>query len=62
MYLTEQRPDSPVEALEITPEMIEAAKAALIAWHEGSNDFRDGAISILEAAMAARGESVDWSS
>ena len=44
---------------EITDAMIEAARLALIGWYEGVRDFRDGAILILEAGIAARGEPVE---
>ena len=40
--------------IEVTPAMVEAAKAALISWFEGCADFGDGALHILEAGMLAR--------
>ncbi len=58
VYLTKQLPDSHnrdgYEPDEITPEMVEAAKLALIGWNEGVADFGDGALQVLKAGMLAR--------
>lgn len=45
--------------IEVTEEMIEAARLALIRWSEGVADFREGALHILEAGMLAGGERID---
>ena len=44
--------------IEITPEMVAAAKAALIAWYDGVADFGEGALGILKAGMSAGREPV----
>lgn len=54
--------DQKERTVEVTPEMVEAARVALIAWYEGARDFADGARSVLEAGMAARRKSVEFKS
>jgi hypothetical protein len=49
--MSESASDRP--AFEITPAMIEAGKRALIAWHEGVQDFDEGARSVFLAMRAA---------
>lgn len=48
------------DGFEITPQMVEAGKEALISWFDGTADFGDGARLILEAGMLARAKMVEF--
>jgi len=37
--------------IEITPEMVEAGRLALINWFEGEGDFPSGAVSVFSAML-----------
>lgn len=56
--MSESASDRPV--FEITPAMIEAGKRALIEWHEGVQDFDEGARSIFLAMYTAhKGDDIE---
>ena len=64
IYLTKQPPDRldsdlrDRPTIEITPEMVDAGRLALIDWFEGECDFASGAESVF-SAMLTNAKAVD---